>query len=68
MCVCVHVPCVCARVCAHVCARVCVHAANLLVVGLAIHHRESALCGEANNSSPTPDVGALPCNRAFDTH
>ena len=36
----------------YVCVCVCVHAANLLVVGLAIHHRESALCGEANNSIP----------------
>jgi len=45
---------------------VCVHAANLLVVGLAIRHRES---GEANKSSPAPDnVGALSCNRASNTY
>jgi len=33
---------------------VLVHAANLLVVGLVMHHRGLILCGVANGSSPGP--------------
>ena len=44
-------------VCVCVCVRVCVWAcaANLLVVGLVMHHRGSVFCDIANGSSPVPD-------------
>ena len=53
---CVYV-CMCVRVC--MCECVCVlclwiHAANLLVVGLIMHHKGLILCGVANGSSPGP--------------
>ena len=55
MCGCMHAQ-TCVFVCVRACVRACVSActANLLVVGLVMHHRGFILCGVANGSSSGP--------------